>query len=252
MSRLGVALLIAGTVAIAVTAIALRARQTRRSPRYALQQLEDAFRKKDRAAVARYIDVRRVAESIVDEASVAAAEQSESRPTLVTVLEQSFWAAMDDSTRVVEGVTNVQQRDDVARAGVRVKLPQLDSVAVVHVVMERAHGSWRVIKIEDLAPALTAARGRRLERAYEAAMESDLRNLVTAEAMYFADHGAYTTSLRALTYSPTEGVRLEVVEANRDGWKAVARHELVAEQCRIGVGAALRAGEKAGMPTCSL
>src|SRR2546427_416714 len=52
-----------------------------------------------------------------------------------------------------------------------------------------------------------------------------LRNLATAQQMYFAGHASYSPSLEALTYSPSPGVRLEIIAASGTGWRAVARHE---------------------------
>jgi len=138
---------------------------------------------------------------------------------------------------------------------VRLRLADVDSALVVHLRMERADGGgpWRVVGVEDLAPYLHASLEPRLERAYELEMRSDLRNLVNSEGAYFAGHGTYTQSLSRgdLTYDPTPGVSVTILEAGRDGWRAVARHQQTTAECRIAVGTAVPPGDAAGQPKCS-
>src|SRR5204863_320559 len=154
----------------------------------------------------------------------------------------SVWTTLTDSslTRRYAGVADVEQREGVARVGVRLRLPDGDSALVVHLRMESAAGHWRVVAVEDLAPYLQASLDPRLERAYEMEMRSALRNLVNAEGMYFADHGTYTPSLGVLTYfNATPDVTLEISAATRDGWQAVARHQKTRAECRIAIGTAV-------------
>jgi hypothetical protein len=75
--------------------------------------------------------------------------------------------------------------------------------------------------------------------------------LVTAQEVYFAEHATYTQSLPALTYFTTTGVSVEIVEANRGGWRAVARHQRASSECRIAIRTALPAGDVEGQPKCS-
>ncbi len=289
MSRFRLALLAVGALAVAGAAvITYRLRQVRRSPLDSLQRLADAARARDRLAIEQYLDVRRVAESVVDDAistatALAAAEPSGSalgltmiegmKPSVVTLVEQSIWTALTDSPATVpdsrvpdmvggpldlralsrryEGVADVEQRERVARVGVRIRLEDVDSAMVVHFRMDRADGHWRVVGVEDLGPYLQASFERRLERAYEAAMKSALRNLVTAQGAYFADHMTYTQSLQALPYYATPDVSVEIVEANRDGGRAVARHQKANSECRIAVGTAVLPGDVERQPKCS-
>ncbi|PYO81048.1 MAG: hypothetical protein DMD68_13915 [Gemmatimonadetes bacterium] len=269
MSRFRLALLAIGALAIAG---ALRLHRVRRSPVYSLQRLADAARAKDRRGVEQYLDVRRVAESVVDAAAESSGQEEGTRPLLVTVVEQSMWTALTDSpatapdmvggapdfrslSRRYEGIADVEQRERVARVGVRLRLADVDSALVVHLRMERADGGgpWRVVGVEDLAPYLHASLEPRLERAYELEMRSDLRNLVNSEGAYFAGHGTYTQSLSRgdLTYDPTPGVSVTILEAGRDGWRAVARHQQTTAECRIAVGTAVPPGDAAGQPKCS-
>ena len=119
-------------------------------------------------------------------------------------------------------------------------MDNVDSAALVHLRLERAAGQWRVVGVEGLGPHMRAGFERRQGRAYEAEMRSALRNLVTAQGAYFADHHTYTQSLAALAYyNATPDVNLEIVAANGDGWKAVARHPKTRVACRIAVGTAV-------------
>lgn len=252
MSRIHLALLTGGALVIAGAAfITWRTRQGRGSPLESLQQLEHAVRAKDRPGIEQFLDVRRTAESVVDEASSAAgalgAADPSLKPSLIIAVQQSIWTALLDSLATLEGryqgLAGVEERGGVARVGVRIRSEDADSAFVVHLRMERAAGGWRVVGIEDLGPYLQASLGRRQERAHEAEMRSDLRNLVTAQEIYFAGHATYAPSLEALTYAPSPGVRLEILAASGTGWRAVARHETGTAECRIGVGTGVRPGD---------
>ncbi len=72
-------------------------------------------------------------------------------------------------------------------------------------------------------------------KAYTAAVKSDLRFLVTAQEAVFADDSSYSSVLPA-GFAASTGVRVRVVEAGRDGWRAVASHERNQGECRIYVG----------------
>lgn len=256
MSRFRAVLLaIAGLVVVAAAVRAWRARQASRSPLASLRALADGARARDRRAIERYLDVSRTAESIVDEGISAAATlaPAESSPqdeittsSLVPVVELSIWTTLLDPAERAryQGVADVQQRDDVARVGVRIRLDNLDSAALVHLRMERVVGQWRVVGVEGLGPYMRAGFERRRGLAYVAEMRSDLRNLASAEERYFAEHATYTTALAAVPYfSPTPGVSIEILEANRGGWRALARHQDATPECRIAVGASVPPGD---------
>src|SRR5439155_16832727 len=165
-----------------------RIRQKDRSPVYSLEQLAAAARARDRVAIERYLDVARVAESVVDEAIAAAsalgAPDPAMKPSPVSAMQQAIWSTLMDSLASLEGryqgLADVQQRGGVARVGVRLRLEGGDSTVLVYLRMERAPGDWRVVGVEDLGPYMRASLERRRERAYESAMRSALRNLVTA------------------------------------------------------------------------
>lgn len=59
-------------------------------------------------------------------------------------------------------------------------------------------------------------------KAYVAAMKSDLHNLAVAEEGYFYDHRSYTTVLDSLSFSPSPGVTLTLVQGDTTGWAATS------------------------------
>ncbi len=91
------------------------------------------------------------------------------------------------------------------------------------------------------------------EKAYVAAMKSDLRNLVTAEESYFADNVTYTTSSANMNFSSSTGVTVTVGTANGTGWNATAKHNATAKTCGIFVGSAAApiSGANEGEPKCT-
>ena len=150
MSRIHLALLTVGALVIASAALITWRRHENGSPLESLQQLANAVRAKDRAAIERYLDVGRTAESVVDEA-ISTAGDPALKPSLVTALQQSIWTALLDSLATLEGryqgLAGVEQRGDVARVGVRIRSEEADSAFVVHLRMERAAGGWRVVGV---------------------------------------------------------------------------------------------------------
>lgn len=90
------------------------------------------------------------------------------------------------------------------------------------------------------------------EKAYVAAMKSDLRNLVTAEESYFADQVSYTTSTTAVSFTPSTGVTMTIGAATGTGWSATTKHSGTSKTCGIYVGSASApiTGANEGEPKC--
>ena len=93
------------------------------------------------------------------------------------------------------------------------------------------------------------------QKAYVATLKTDLRNLVTAEEAYFADHTTYTTSLATTQFQPSQGVTYSVGAASGTGWSATATHVglvgATPSGCHIAVGTgATTASESEGAPYC--
>ena len=72
------------------------------------------------------------------------------------------------------------------------------------------------------------------ERAYVATVQSDLRNIVYAQELYFANNNTYAQATPLLReYSPSPDVILIMV-ATREGWTAKGTHKANANyQCAI-------------------
>jgi prepilin-type N-terminal cleavage/methylation domain-containing protein len=83
-----------------------------------------------------------------------------------------------------------------------------------------------VVIIGILAAIAIPKFGATKNKAYVAAMKSDLRNLVTAEESYFSDNMVYTTTLATTVFSPTAGVTVTIA-LGTTGWAATAAHSQV-------------------------
>ena len=77
------------------------------------------------------------------------------------------------------------------------------------------------------------------EKAYFAAMKSDMKNLASQEELYYADNYAYTNSASALTFVSSSGVTVGVA-ASSSGWSASATHSALgaSQGCAIYYGTA--------------
>jgi type IV pilus assembly protein PilA len=74
------------------------------------------------------------------------------------------------------------------------------------------------------------------EKAYIAAMKSDLRNLVTAEEAFFADSVKYTATMSQLNYRPSTGVWTPSVVVGAGFWTAGTTHtQVTGKSCQIAV-----------------
>ncbi len=61
------------------------------------------------------------------------------------------------------------------------------------------------------------------EKAYFAAMKSDLKNLASQQEIYYADSYSYTNSTTDLSFVQSQGV-LVAITATTSGWSATAYH----------------------------
>ena len=62
------------------------------------------------------------------------------------------------------------------------------------------------------------------EKAYFAAMKSDLKNLASQQEIYYSDNYTYTNSTTALGFVESEGVNVSIT-ASTSGWSATATHD---------------------------
>jgi type IV pilus assembly protein PilA len=89
------------------------------------------------------------------------------------------------------------------------------------------------------------------EKAYIAAMKSDLKNLSTAQEAYFSDGQTYAGTLTTAQFQPSTGVAYSLVSVTGSGWGATSTHTGTAQTCAIYVGAAATtAGVPDGEPRC--
>ncbi len=88
-----------------------------------------------------------------------------------------------------------------------------------------------------VAIALPRYTGARL-KAHRAEIQSDLRNLVSAEEAYFDSHYSYTDDLALLDFNLSGNVGIEFVEATAAGWSARGTHANTDAECGIYVGIA--------------
>jgi prepilin-type N-terminal cleavage/methylation domain-containing protein len=81
------------------------------------------------------------------------------------------------------------------------------------------------------------------ERAFVAAMKSDLRNLATAEESYYYDNSTYAASPGLMpSYNTTAGVTVTVNQASQSGWSGTATSIHTPRQCFLFVGNATPVG----------
>ena len=79
------------------------------------------------------------------------------------------------------------------------------------------------------------------EKAYLAAMKSDLRNLATAQEAYLYDKATYydgAVPSAKLAYRVSSGVSIKLSNVTGGGWAAVTSHPLTVKTCAIFMGAA--------------
>jgi prepilin-type N-terminal cleavage/methylation domain-containing protein len=94
------------------------------------------------------------------------------------------------------------------------------------------------------------------EKAYLAAMKSDLRNLATTEETYASDNNGYYGTAANVVFTGSAGVTLNVVPNLGLGWGASATHASTTKKCFIFIGQGSApdtppAGIKEGEPTCN-
>ncbi len=92
------------------------------------------------------------------------------------------------------------------------------------------------------------------EKAYLAAMKSDLRNLVTAEEAYFSDFTTYTSTGADANYTTSAGVTvvISVTAGPPVSYNGVATHTGTAESCAIYINESPSApATNEGEPRCS-
>jgi len=82
------------------------------------------------------------------------------------------------------------------------------------------------------------------EKAYFAAMKSDLKNLASQQEIYYSDAYAYTSSVGDLAFVNSDGVIVTPASVTSSGWAASAYHQALGttEGCAIYYGTATTPG----------
>ncbi len=92
------------------------------------------------------------------------------------------------------------------------------------------------------------------QKAYIAAMKSDLRNLMTAQEDFYYDNTTYTTDQAAMGHASSAGVMLTIAVAAGPpvGFSATSVHPGTAETCAIFINAApVAPAVNEGEPKCT-
>ena len=78
------------------------------------------------------------------------------------------------------------------------------------------------------------------EKAYFAAMKSDLKNLASQQEIYYSDNYSYSTSSGDLGFVNSDGSNVTIIGATASGWAASAYHTALGttEGCAIYYGTA--------------
>jgi Tfp pilus assembly protein PilE len=90
------------------------------------------------------------------------------------------------------------------------------------------------------------------EKAYFAAMKSDLKNLASQEEIYYADNYSYSTTAADLGFVSSDGVTVTIGEGTASGWSASATHaafNTTTDGCSVYYGAA--SATTLGSPTAA-
>jgi prepilin-type N-terminal cleavage/methylation domain-containing protein len=91
-------------------------------------------------------------------------------------------------------------------------------------------------------------------KAYIAAMQSDLRNLVSAEEVFYSDSSRYTEQIANLNVRPSPNVAMAIV-AGPGYWSASATHAQITDGFRCGIAVntdnVVAPGTGDGLPGCA-
>lgn len=100
-----------------------------------------------------------------------------------------------------------------------------------------------VVIIGILASIAIPKFGAVREKAYVAAMKSDLKNLATQQEIYYNLSYTFASTLSAVQQTTSEGITLTINEASEGGWAATVTHAALATAiCGIYHGDAAAAG----------
>ena len=70
----------------------------------------------------------------------------------------------------------------------------------------------------------------------EATLRSDLLRLASAQEDYEADNGYYAARATDLAFTASSGVRVDIIQGDRNGWSAVAASTATDDECGMYTG----------------
>ncbi len=120
-----------------------------------------------------------------------------------------------------------------------------------------------VLVISILAAIAVPRYQKSREKTFFAAMQSDLKNLMSAEEIYYSTHGYVyagaagdaVPGVSGLQFATSEGVAVTLQEVDLTGWSALATHSSLhpSQYCAVmyGDAAAVDPAETAGIVTCT-
>ena len=96
-----------------------------------------------------------------------------------------------------------------------------------------------IVIIGILAAIAIPKFGKTREKAYFKAMQSDLRNLMSQQEVYYsnpANSYTYATAIASLAdFNPSQGVTVAIIAPGQTGWGATASHQALAAAQICGV-----------------
>ncbi len=120
-----------------------------------------------------------------------------------------------------------------------------------------------VIVVAILAAVAMPRFSRSREKTFFAEMQSDLKNLMAAQEIYYSNNGlryagaagSDVPGITGLQFATSKGVSITLQEVTLDGWSAGAVHESLAagQTCSVFFGGAapVAPAETAGIVTCT-
>lgn len=121
---------------------------------------------------------------------------------------------------------------------------------VEHIVVFAIEGDLEAQGITPESPAAAALPAVPGQVARSVA--EGVRNLVTVQEMYYADHGAYATRAADLTgWEAPTGTAVHLMAADRRGWVGLLVHQSYPYLCGMAVGGSTPPGWGEGSPKCS-
>lgn len=70
----------------------------------------------------------------------------------------------------------------------------------------------------------------------QATLSSDLRRVADAQEDFLADNGYYATRASDLGFTASSGVRLSIIQGDRNGWSAIAASTTTDDECGMYAG----------------